>query len=162
MEIQIKRADIEYLPYIQNLNNQLFELEYDHFDSALRVGWTFEKEGETYFKNMLHNEIVYVALDKDNVVGYLAGTTNIQGSYVTKSLAEIDNMFVLEKYRKYGIGSKLINKFKEYCLQNKIEEIKVTASVKNKNAIDFYKKNGFNEFEITLKQKANSNANGDE
>lgn len=67
MEIQIKRADIEYLPYIQKLNNQLFELEYDNFDSALRVGWTFEKEGETYFKNMLHNEMVYVALDKDNV-----------------------------------------------------------------------------------------------
>lgn len=163
MEVQIKRADIEYLPHIQNLNNQLFELEYNNFDSALRVGWTFEKEGETYLKHMLNNEIVYIALDKeDNVIGYLAGSTNIQGSYVTKSLAEIDNMFVLEEYRKYGIGSKLINKFKEYCLQNRIEEIKVTASAKNINAIHFYKKNGFDEFEITLKQKANSNVKGDE
>lgn len=155
MEIQIKKADIRYLRDIQNLNNQLFELEYNNFDPALKVGWTFGEDGEKYFKNMLSNEIVYVALDKDTVVGYLAGSINIQGEYVTDSLAEIDNMFVLEQYRKYGIGTRLVNKFKEYCLENGIQEIKVTASYKNENAINFYKKNGFSGFEITLKQKAN-------
>lgn len=153
MDIEIKKADITYLKDIQNLNNELFELEYSNFDPALRVGWTFEQEGTKYFTNMLNNEIVYIALYKNIVVGYLAGSINIQGSYVTKSLAEIDNMFVLEEYRKYGIGTKLINTFKEYCLKNKIEELKVTASAKNENAIKFYMKNGFNEFEITLKQK---------
>lgn len=153
MQIEIKRADITYLADIQNLNHQLFELEYKNFDSALKVGWTFEKAGEEYFKGMLKNEIVYVALDEDRVVGYLAGSINTQSSYITKTLAEVDNMLVLEEYRKYGIGTKLINKFKEYCMQNEIEEIKVTASYKNQNAIEFYKKNGFNEFEITLKQK---------
>ena len=157
MDIEIKKADSTYLKDIQNLNNQLFELEYNNFDSALKVGWTFEEKGTSYFKDMLENEIVYIALDKDNVVGYLAGSINIQGSYVTKSLAEVDNMFVLEEYRKYGIGTKLIGKFKEYCLQNKIEELKVTASAKNINAISFYKKNGFNEFETTLKQEVKSN-----
>ncbi len=153
MDIEIKKADITYLKDIQNLNNELFELEYSNFDPALRVGWTFEQEGTKYFTNMLNNEIVYIALDKNIVVGYLAGSINIQGSYVTKSLAEIDNMFVLEEYRKYGIGTKLINTFKEYCFKNKIEELKVTANAKNENAIKFYMKNGFNEFEITLKQK---------
>lgn len=153
MDIEIKKADITYLKDIQNLNNDLFELEYSNFDPALRVGWTFEQEGTKYFTNMLNNEIVYIALYKNIVVGYLAGSINIQGSYVTKSLAEIDNMFVLEEYRKYGIGTKLINVFKQYCKENQIEELKVTASAKNENAIKFYMKNGFNEFEITLKQK---------
>lgn len=153
MEIEIKKADITYLKDIQDLNNYLFELEYNKFDPALKVGWTFEEDGEKYFNNMFNNEIVYIALDRDKVVGYLAGSINIQGSYVTKTLAEVDNMFVLEQYRKYGIGTKLISEFKEYCSKNKIEELKVTASAKNKNAIEFYTKNGFNEFEITLKQK---------
>lgn len=157
MEIEIKKADITYLADIQNLNNQLFELEYNNFDSALKVGWTYEKDGEEYFNDMLNNEIIYIALDKEKVVGYLAGSINIQGSYVTKSLAEVDNMFILEEYRKYGIGTKLINAFKEYCSKNQIEELKVTASAKNKKAIDFYMKNGFNEFEITLKQKIKLN-----
>lgn len=153
MEIEIKRADVTCLADIQNLNNQLFEFEYSSFDTALNVGWTYEKDGEKYFNTMLNNQVIYIALDKEKVVGYLAGSINIQGSYVTKSLAELDNMFVLEEYRKHGVGTKLINAFKEYCLQNKIEELKVTASVKNKNAINFYMKNGFNEFEVTLKQK---------
>ncbi len=153
MEIEIKRANNTHLEDIKNLNNQLFEFEYNNFDTSLKVGWTFGKNGEKYFNDMLNNEIVYIALDKANVIGYLAGSINVQGSYVTKTLAEIDNMFVLESYRKDGIGTKLINAFKEYCIQNKIEELKVTASAKNENALSFYKKNGFNEFEITLKQK---------
>ena len=60
MEISIKRADITYLKDIQNLNNQLFELEYNKFDSALKIGWTFEKDGEEYFNNMLNNETLQI------------------------------------------------------------------------------------------------------
>lgn len=153
MDIEIKKADITHLTDIQELNNKLFELEYNNFDPALKVGWTFEKNGIDYFKDMLNNEIVYIALYKDKIIGYLAGSINVQGSYVTKSLAEVDNMFILEEYRKYGVGSRLINEFKKYCISNNIEELKVTASAKNINAIEFYKKNGLKEFEITLKQR---------
>lgn len=152
MNIEIKRADISNLKDIQDLNHQLFELEFNNFDPSLKVGWTFEKEGKDYFIDMLNNEIVYIALAENKIVGYLAGSVNIQNSYVTKSLAEVDNMFILEEYRKYGIGSKLMNEFKQYCIQNNIEELKVTASAKNSNAIRFYRKNGFEDFEITLKQ----------
>lgn len=35
MNIEIKRADISNLKEIQNLNNQLFELEYNSFDPSL-------------------------------------------------------------------------------------------------------------------------------
>lgn len=153
MNIEIKRANRSNFKEIQLLNHKLFELEFDNFNPALKVGWTYEEEGIKYFSHMLDNEVVYIAIENDIIVGYLAGSINIHGSYVTKTLAEVDNMFVLEEYRKYGIGSKLMNEFKNYCIQNNIEELKVTASAKNKNAINFYKKNGFNEFEITLKQK---------
>ena len=62
-------------------------------------------------------------------------------------------MYILEKYRKLGIGSKLFNKFKEICIENDIKELKVVASYKNLNAINFYRKNGFEEAEVTLKQR---------
>jgi len=154
MDIIIKRASLDNIKEIQELNNQLFELEYNNFDSALRVGWPFEKDGEEYFAYMLNNEIVLIAITDNNIIGYLAGSINCQSSYVTKSLAEIDNMFVIEEYRKIGLGSKLINEFKKYCFDLGIEEIKVTASAKNINAINFYKKNGFDDFEVTFKMKS--------
>lgn len=49
-------------------------------------------------------------------------------------------MLILEKYRKYGIGSKLMNQFKEYYFFHNIEELKGTASSKNSTAIEVYKK----------------------
>lgn len=151
IDIIIKKATIENLNEIQELNNQLFELEYNNFDSSLKVGWPFEKEGIEYFSDMLNNQVVFIALVDNSIVGYLAGSINVESSYVTKSLAELDNMFILENYRKYGIGTKLVNEFKKYCLNIGIQEIKVTASARNNNAINFYKKNGFEDFEVTFK-----------
>lgn len=151
MDIIIKRASIENLKEIQELNNQLFELEYNNFDHALKVGWSFEKEGTEYFTDMLNNEIVFIGVDGNRVVEYLAGSVNIQSSYVTESLAEIDNMFIMEDYRRTGLRTMLINEFKKYCTDKGIQEIKVTASAKNSNAISFHNKNGFEDFETTLK-----------
>lgn len=113
IEIIIKKATIENLNEIQELNNQLFELEYNNFDSSLKVGWPFEKAGTEYFSNMLNNQVVFIALVDNSIVGYLAGSINVESSYVTKSLAELDNMFILEDYRKYGIGTKLVTEFKK-------------------------------------------------
>lgn len=62
-------------------------------------------------------------------------------------------MLIKEKCRGYGIGKILINNFKDYCKENNIDNIKVTASYKNESAIEFYKKNGFNEFDLTLTMK---------
>ena len=156
MEFTIKKATIEDLNTIQDLNNKLFELEYNNFDPTLKIGWPYEIAGEEYFKDLIENQIIYIALIDKEIVGYLAGSIHVENSYNTTSIAELDNMFILEEYRKYGIGTKLFNEYKEYCKKNKIEELKVTASSKNTNAIKFYQKNGFEEFETTLKMPLNN------
>ena len=155
MEIIIKKATIENLKDIQELNNKLFELEYENFDDSLRVGWPLENEGEEYFKEVLNNGIIYIALADNKIIGYLAGSFNIENTYVTKTLAEADNMYILEDYRKYGVGTRLMNEFKNECIKRGIQELKVTASAKNINAINFYRKKGFEDFELTLKMKLN-------
>lgn len=62
-------------------------------------------------------------------------------------------MLVIEEYRGTGVGKKLIDNFKEYCKSQNIDNIKVVASFKNKNAINFYRKNGFEDFDLTLTMK---------
>lgn len=151
MEFTIKKATIDDLNTIQELNNKLFELEYNNFDPSLKIGWPYEIAGEEYFKDLIENQIIYLAIMNKEIVGYLAGSIHVENSYNTTSIAELDNMFILEEYRKYGIGTKLFNEFKDYCKKNKIDELKVTASSKNINAIKFYEKNGFENFETTLK-----------
>lgn len=45
-KVIIRKANLEDLTSIQELNNSLFDLEYNNFDDTLKVGWPFEKEGE--------------------------------------------------------------------------------------------------------------------
>lgn len=140
MDIVIRKANIEDLRAIQELNNKLFELEYNNFDSSLKVGWSFTEQGEKYFRDIIENEIAFVAIADNEIIGYLAGTVNKKNSYVLKPTSELDNFYIEENYRKQGIGTKLVNEFKKYCLDKGIEEMRVTASSLNVNAIEFYKK----------------------
>ena len=151
MDIVIRKATMDDLEIIQTLNNELFKLEYENFDPSLKVGWPFGIDGKEYFSDLIENQFVLIACAEDKIVGYLAGSINVEESYNIKSLAELDNMFIKEEYRKYGIGTKLFQEFKNYCRQLDIDEIKVTASAKNINAINFYKKNGFEDFDVTFK-----------
>ena len=151
--INIRRANINDLNAVQESNNSLFELEFNNFDDTLKLGWPFEKDGKEYFEYMIKNEIVFVAEVEEKIVGYLAGSICEPISYITESFAELDNMCIDDEYRRFGIGTLLINEFKKYCKEKNIQNIKVTASAKNSRAIQFYMKNGFEDYNLTLKYK---------
>ena len=151
--ILIRKANLNDLNLVQKLNNSLFELEFNNFDDTLKVGWSFEKEGKEYFQNMLNTEIVFIAEVQEKIVGYLAGSICKQTSYITESFAELDNMNIDDEYRRLGIGTLLIDEFKKYCKGKNVQNIKVTASAKNNRAIQFYMKNGFEDYNVTLKYK---------
>ena len=151
--INIRIATINDLNAVQELNNSLFELEFNNFDDTLKVGWPFEKDGKEYFEYMIENEIVFVAEAEEKIVGYLAGSICEQISYITETFAELDNMCIDDQYRRLGIGTLLINEFKKYCKEKNIQNIKVTASTKNSRAIQFYIKNGFEDYNVTFKYK---------
>ena len=151
--IIIRKATIDDLSIIQELNNSLFKLEKENYDSTLVNDWPLSEEGKEYFSDLILNHYVIAATLNNNIVGYLAGTIEEKGSYVEVQYGEINNMLVKDEYRGYGVGKLLINNFKEYCKSNNISNIKVVASYKNKNAIEFYRKNGFEEFDLTLTVK---------
>lgn len=150
MNISIRKATLEDLHAIQILNNNLFELEKDNYDSTIVRNWPLSIDGENYFKDLIENNYVVLAIVNESIVGYLAGSINEKGSYEEIQYGEINNMFINDKYRGYGIGKKLVNSFKIYCKDNGVLNLRVVASFKNENAIEFYKKNGFKEFDITL------------
>lgn len=152
-KVIIRKAGLEDLTSIQRLNDNLFDLEFNNFDDTLKREWALEKEGQEYFENMIKNEIVFVAQIEEKIVGYLAGSICEQISYITESFAELDNMCIDDEYRRFGIGTLLMDEFKKYCKEKNMQNIKVTASAKNSKAIQFYMKNGFEDYNVTLKIK---------
>ncbi len=152
-KVIIRKAELEDLTSIQKLNDNLFDIEFNNFDDTLKREWALEKDGQEYFEDMIKNEIVFVAQIEDKIVGYLAGSICEQISYITETFAELDNMCIYDEYRRFGIGTLLMDEFKKYCKEKNIQNIKVTASAKNNRAIQFYMKNGFEDYNVTLKFK---------
>ena len=149
-DLIIRKATIDDLKDIINLNNKLFKLEKENYDNTLVEDWPLSEGGKEYFKDLILNHFVIVAIIGNKIIGYLAGSINDKGSYEEIQYGEINNMYIDENYRKYGIGKKLIDEFKTYCINNNIYNIKVEASYKNISAIEFYHKNGFIDFNLTL------------
>ena len=146
----IRRANINDLKLIQWLNHELFLLEKNNYDSTLIENWPLTDDGANYFKDMINNHYVSVAIINNEIVGYLAWSINEKWPYEEIQYGELNNMFIKDSHRWDGIGKKLIDEFKEYCKENGIYNVKVIASYNNKNAINFYKKNWFTEFDLTL------------
>ena len=149
-DVIIRQATLKDLKSIQNLNYELFKLEKENYDPTLIVDWPLSEEGKNYFEDLIKNEYVIIAMKDEKIIGYLAGTINEKGSYELFQYGDINNMLVDNNYRGSGIGKQLINRFKEYCKTKNITNLKVVASDKNLNAIEFYKKQGFKNFDVTL------------
>lgn len=151
--INIRKANIHDLKSIQKLNSELFKLEHENYDPYLIIEWPLKESGTKYFTDMINKKIIFVAEKSNNIIGYLAGTIDIKISYISKKTAELNNMYVLNNYRNLGIGKMLISEFKKICKEKKVTRIIVTASSENINAINFYRKQGFKDSELTLKNE---------
>ncbi len=155
MKFEIRSAKLGDLKRIQKLNLKLFEIEKRKYDPTLSLKWSFGKEGTEYYKGRITEEdgCVLLAEVKGKIVGYLAGGIVRVGSYrKVGKLAEIENMFIEEKYRNQGIGSKLVEKFLDWAKIKKVERVKVAAFALNYKALRFYKKHGFKEREVVLEK----------
>ena len=136
------------------LNQHLCEKEHKMFDKTTNMNYSLTEFGKNYFIERINSGNAFVALDNGEVIGYLIGSLVPPEPYRTVSkFAELENMIVLEKYRSKGVGKKLIDKFVEWCMSHKLNRIKVYASAQNLKAINFYKREGFNEYSIILEKE---------
>ena len=85
----------------------------------------------------------FVALDGDKVVStlYLAVIPNLTRS--GRSNGFIENVVTNEKYRRKGIGKKLIQMAVEYAKENNCYKIVLLSNAKRKESHVFYESCGF-------------------
>lgn len=88
-------------------------------------------------KDYLTNEKYLILVSDDmNINAFLIVLKNIDAY-------EIEAIYVDNNYRRQGIATKLLNFFEEHYL-NKDDVILLEVAVNNENAINLYKKFGFN------------------
>ena len=155
MEIEIRKATIEDLEIILDLNLKLFEKEYQEFDKTFDCEWTKSEEGRKYFSNRILKDsgCALIASVDGRVVGYLVGGFVKPESYrLVSKMVELEDMYVLEEFRSKGVGAKLCEQFLAWADEKGVKRLRVTASAQNKRAIEFYRKNGFEDYDITLEK----------
>ncbi len=152
--ILIRKANKKDLGDILSLNLALFKKEFKEFDKTLNIKWTYSRKGREYFSKRITGKdgFVAVAVEEKSIVGYICGGIHHDPIRIIKK-AELENIMVIEAARGRKIGSKLTQEFLKWCQTKNINNIFVTASAKNLSGIRFYKKLGFDDYDIILKKK---------
>ncbi|MFA5992561.1 MAG: GNAT family N-acetyltransferase [Candidatus Pacearchaeota archaeon] len=155
MDIKIRVAALKDLGDIQNLNYQLCKKEKEDYDSNINEYYSKSKKSTRYFRQKIvgGNNFAFVAVDGERIVGYLVGGLVKPDDYLKLCrLVEAENMFVLKEYRSQGIGKMLMKEMFDWCRSLKIERIRVVASFQNIRGIDFYRREGFKEYNLVLEK----------
>ena len=83
-----------------------------------------------------YSDFFVVACVDNSIVGYICCEIKLGRGHVI-------TIAVDDRYRRRGIGSKLMKMFILYALKHGVKEIYLEVSVRNKEAISFYRKFGF-------------------
>lgn len=148
--INIRQARIDEVEKLQFLDNEVFIHDVE-FDPDLNMNWAKGKKGKEFFTKVLNNPESYclIAEDNDKAVGYLVASFK-ETSCRKSRCAELQNMGVSPECRSQGIGSMLVQKCLEWAKTKGYQKMYVSAYFGNKDAIKFYKKNGFLEIDLGL------------
>ena len=97
---------------------------------------------------------LFIAVDDNEIVGYIYVkiiTTSDSSDIYTE--ASISGIYVKDNFRKQGIGTKLINEAKKWCINKGVTYLKLNVLEGNIAALNLYKKLGFNDFSRVLRNK---------
>lgn len=97
----------------------------------------------------------FVAVDDLNIVGILIADKKNAVHLEKPAVCHIGTFGVAEKYRKQGIGKKLLDEFLKFCRQQKFQEVKLSVFNDNKAACKFYEDCGFKSQEQKMSLKLN-------
>ncbi|MFJ8454981.1 GNAT family N-acetyltransferase [Bacillus paramycoides] len=140
-EIEIIRDSLDKLHEYHNSKSKYFSGDYPRI--------TFEERIEEYKRNSKYGEYrieLLIDSETDNILGFCI-------AYSKKISGKIEVLFVDEKYRRNGLGLKLMNSAVEWFKEQQIDDIELTVVYGNE-AVSFYQKLGFYPRSIIMTTKS--------
>ncbi|WP_345987104.1 GNAT family N-acetyltransferase [Sulfurimonas sp. HSL1-2] len=141
--ITIEAATEEDLPHMAELLGVLFAIEQD-----FEIDFDKQLSGITKLYGHEGTDLL-VARHEGKVVGMLTMQrliSSAEGDYV----GQIEDLVVLQEYRKMGVGSRLINKMRFMAQSYGYKRIQLAADIDNENAHNFYTRRGFRRTNLTV------------
>jgi ribosomal protein S18 acetylase RimI-like enzyme len=149
--IQVRQANASDVEAVVTLNTALFAEDAASRDPDLDQTWP-KREGRAYFAGVLTDphSVCYLATHDDTPVGYLVARIRPPSPLRPVTLAELESMYVRERYRSQGLGARLVEQFLAWASANHAHRATVTAYAANQRAISFYQRVGFQPKRLSL------------
>lgn len=104
-----------------------------------------EKAHEFLFERFVHRESIIFVI-KDTSKNMISGFTQLYPVFSSISLERsliLNDLYVLEEYRKQGLGQLLLEEARRYAIQIKAKGIELSTAIKNLQAQRLYERNGY-------------------
>lgn len=115
----------------------------DYKDPIANTKWISTEGAKQYYNKLRQEQFFWVAVEDNKIIGFCTGTIR-KLEPLGINVGNLVNIYIDEKYRSLGIGTKLVNTFKEYCKQYDCNNMTVTFLENNERAEKFYARHGFN------------------
>ncbi len=156
MECTIRIATEKDFDIIQALNAALFAEDYVR-DDAINTHWPMSVEGVEYYMKSLMDPRKLVLIAEDHgtgkPIGYLIASSENKWRWRVVATGELENMYVVSRARRQGVGKALVDRVKEWLKTHGIERLYVSAYAKNSSARAFYESVGFSLWETGLEAR---------
>jgi ribosomal protein S18 acetylase RimI-like enzyme len=139
MNIKIRRANEKDIGILSKLFHQ-YDLFEHSLDSRIEVSSEKKYRKEILQKFKDESDFFIVAECNSKVVGFISYTTWKQGKIIGGA---IDDMFIMDGYRRSGIGKRLARYALNELKKQKCRFVKSGVRPKNINAHKFWRKQGF-------------------
>jgi len=149
----IRKAKISDYDSITSLYKQLHETE-KKYDNNLIDEYNIDKEQEKIIKKRIRSrkDIFLVAEIDNKIIGLIYGEIPDIIFYKEK-VSFLKHLCVDKEYRNKSIATKLIQEFSDKSQEKGAIYIRLNAFEKNTNAVNLYKKMGFEEYSIYYNKK---------
>jgi len=130
MQIEIIRAEKKHIRDVSilfDLYRQFYKYEEDI------------KNSEYYIRSRITNNesVIFIATNNAKIYGFVQLYENFDSLNLNKKLILYD-LYILSKYRNLGIGRKLMNKSKDFAINNNFQRIELSTATDNSNAQKLY------------------------
>jgi len=149
--IEIKVASVDDLLIIQKIGRETFLETFESKNSVENMkDYIEERFSELQVQNELKNleSIFYIAWDQEDPIGYLKlNIGEAQTEFKMEDHIEIERIYVYSSHYGKQVGQLLFFKALETAKNLRVPTIWLGVWEENARAINFYKKNGFEEFD---------------
>lgn len=152
---EIREAKLEDVQQLMKLEKSLFS-KWDELDpiDKINIEWFYSESHKKHLTSVLkdNKNKVFVLVDKENIIGYVKAHLFCREPFLEK-VGYVSELYVEKPYRSQGVGKQLLDEAIKWFKQQKLKWTTTSTHLLDTEAINFWKKRGYEEFNTFFKMR---------